>query len=229
MEKKPTRVSICTPTYNRRKFMKHLIKFVEYQDYPKELIQWVIVDDGEDKIEDLVENINYVLYVPLPEKVPLGNKRNIMHKYVSGSIVVYMDDDDYYPPSRVSHAVEMLTQSSHVLCAGCSKIYVYFTDRNETYSFGPYHNYHSTANTFAFKIELLKFTRYEDDATISEEKHFLRNYTIPLVQLNTMKTILSISHSYNTFDKKQILQYAKKSKQSINYFIKSGFSPTIYS
>ena len=41
-------VSICTPTYNRREFFGELIEMVNKQDYPKKLIQWVIVDDGED-------------------------------------------------------------------------------------------------------------------------------------------------------------------------------------
>lgn len=31
-----------------------------------------------------------------------------MHEKSKGDILVYMDDDDYYPPERVSHAVETL-------------------------------------------------------------------------------------------------------------------------
>ena len=37
-----------------------------------------------------------------------------------------MDDDDYYPPERVSHAVEMLQSHPKALCAGASEIYIYF-------------------------------------------------------------------------------------------------------
>lgn len=227
-------VSICTPTYNRRKFIHKLIKCVQAQDYPKDLLEWVIIDDGEDKIKDIIltiqEKSNFIkiVYVELPQKVPLGKKRNIMHEHTSGDILVYMDDDDYYPPSRVSHAVKLLEENPQVLCAGCSKIYVYFTDRHEIYSFGPFNSYHATANTFALKRELLKKTKYKDDATISEEKYFLKNYTIPMIQLNTLETILVISHDYNTYDKRQNLKYAKKSKKSTTHFISSGFSPIIY-
>ena len=28
-----------------------------------------------------------------------------MHEKTKGEIIVYMDDDDYYPPDRVNHAV----------------------------------------------------------------------------------------------------------------------------
>ena len=134
-----------------------------------------------------------------------------------------MDDDDYYPPTRISHAVEMLTEHPDVLCAGCSKIYVYFTDNKEIYKLCPYHSNHATANTFAFKRELLEETKYEDDATFAEEKYFLKNYTVPMIQLNTLKTILVISHNSNTYDKRQILQYSQKQK-----FVESVYSFWIF-
>ena len=39
-------VSICTPTYNRRKFIPHLIKCFKSQTYPPQLMEWIVVDDG---------------------------------------------------------------------------------------------------------------------------------------------------------------------------------------
>ena len=41
-------VSICTPTYNRKKFIPFLIKCYLAQTYPRELMEWVVVDDGDD-------------------------------------------------------------------------------------------------------------------------------------------------------------------------------------
>ena len=66
--KKLPRVSICTPTFNRRPFFKGIINSVLMQDYPKELIEWVIIDDGTDKIEDLVTHIPFVKYFKLDKK-----------------------------------------------------------------------------------------------------------------------------------------------------------------
>ena len=37
-------VSICTPTYNRRKFIPFLIKCYEQQTYPRQLMEWIVVD-----------------------------------------------------------------------------------------------------------------------------------------------------------------------------------------
>jgi glycosyltransferase involved in cell wall biosynthesis len=55
-------VSVCTPTFNRRPFYDMIIKCFLSQTYPKERIEWIIIDDGTDKIEDLVKNIPQVKY-----------------------------------------------------------------------------------------------------------------------------------------------------------------------
>lgn len=198
-------VSICTPTFNRRPFIPYIIKCVEHQLYPKDKIEWIIIDDGTDKIEDLVKDIPYVKYFKCDTKLSLGKKRNMSHEKATGDIIVYMDDDDYYPPERISHAVEKLQQNPNVLCAGSSEMYIYFKHIHKMYKFGPYADNHATAATFAFRKELLLQTSYNESSCVAEEKHFLKNYTIPMVQLDSMKTILVFSHVHNSFDKKTLL------------------------
>ena len=73
------------------------------------------------------------------------------------------------------------------------------------YQCGPYNANHATAGTFAFRKELLEQTFYEDSAALAEEKFFLKDYTIPFVQLDPLKTILVFSHEHNTFDKRKLL------------------------
>ena len=220
-------VSICTPTFNRRPFIKNMIACFKNQDYPKNRMEWIIVDDGTDKIKDLIEaaNIPQIRYFQLDQKLPLGAKRNYMHKHVNGAIIVYMDDDDYYPPERVSHAVERLQNNENALCAGSSEIYLYFKTLGKMIQAGPYGPNHATAGTFAFKRKMLYDTQYEDDAALAEEKAFLKNYTIPFVQLDPLKTILVFSHEHNTFDKREMLkngynQYFNESTKTVDMFIR---------
>jgi glycosyltransferase involved in cell wall biosynthesis len=200
-------VSICTPTFNRRPFIPSMIECFKHQDY-KGPMEWIILDDGTDKIEDLITaaNIPEIKYYKIEGKLPLGKKRNLMHQFSKGDIIVYMDDDDYYPPERVSHAVEMLQLHPNVLCAGSSMLYTYFKEIDKIVQFGPYSPNHATAGTFAFKKELLAITGYDDEQCLAEEKHFLKNYTIPLVQLDPKKVILVCSHNQNTFDKRTLLE-----------------------
>jgi len=226
MSKRQPFVSICTPTFNRRPFIPYIIKCIEGQTYSKKRIEWVIIDDGTDKIEDLVSHLPYVKYSYYPEKMTLGKKRNLAHAKSKGSILVYMDDDDYYPPERISHAVDTLQANPSALCAGSSLMHIYFKHINQMYAFGPYGPNHSTAATFAFKRELLSQTSYEETASLAEEKHFLKNYTIPFVQLESLKTILVFSHIHNSLDKKTLLepdrlnQFVKTSSVKVSDFIK---------
>jgi glycosyltransferase involved in cell wall biosynthesis len=220
-------VSVCTPTFNRRPFIQNMFNCFKNQTYPKDRIEWIIVDDGTDKIVDLISkaNIPQIKYFELPEKLSLGAKRNYMHKQAKGSIIVYMDDDDYYPPERISHSVERLMGSPTALCAGSSEIYIYFKTLNRMVQCGPYGPNHATAGTFAFKSELLKQTQYENHAALAEERAFLKEYTIPFVQLDPLKTILVFSHEHNTFDKRKMLDnphpdYLKTSDKTVDTFIK---------
>ena len=201
-------VSICTPTFNRRPFIQTMFECFRNQTYPKSRIEWIIVDDGTDKIGDLIAtaNIPQIQYFPIDNKMTLGAKRNYMHEKTKGSILVYMDDDDYYPPERVEHAVEMLQLNPKALCAGASELYIYFKHIKKMIQCGPYGPNHATAGTFAFRRDLLSQTQYDSNASLAEEKAFLKNYTIPFVQLDPMKTILVFSHEHNTFDKRKLLE-----------------------
>jgi len=198
-------VTICTPTFNRRPFIPIMIKCFEHQTYPKDKIEWIIVDDGTDKIEDLVSHIPQVKYLKFDEKMTLGKKRNILNDNSRGDIIVFMDDDDYYPPERISHVVEKLKSNPRALCAGSSEMFIFFKHINKMYKFGPYGPNHATAATFAFRRELFSKTRFDESNSVAEEKKFLKEYTIPFVQLDSKKTILVFSHTHNSFDKKLLL------------------------
>ena len=217
-------VSVCTPTFNRRPFIERMIKCFDHQTYPKDKMEWIIIDDGTDRIEDLVASHPNVKYFRFDEKMPLGKKRNVMHEKSSGEILVYMDDDDYYPPTRVSHAVEMLQQHPKALCAGSSELYIWFHHVQKMYQFGPYGPRHATAGTFAFRRKLLSDSRYNDDASLAEEKAFLKDYSVPFVQLDPRQVILVFSHEHNTFDKRTLLnnpndRFVKVSDKTVESFV----------
>jgi glycosyltransferase involved in cell wall biosynthesis len=220
-------VSVCTPTFNRRPFIPIMFECFKNQTYPKDRIEWIIIDDGTDKIKDLIDtaNIPQIKYFAYDTKMTLGKKRNLMHDKTCGDILVYMDDDDYYPPERIEHAVTMLMKSKTAICAGASELYVYFKHIQQMWQCGPYGPNHATAGTFAFKRELLKKSRYNEQACLAEEREFLHGYTIPFVQLEPCKTILVFSHEHNTFDKRKLLdnphpQFMKQSDKKVSKFIR---------
>ena len=225
MQYQPT-VTICTITHNRHRFLPLLGQNIQTQTYPARLLQWVIVDDSTDFEFDVpsVSELGLGLtYRRLSSKLPIGRKRNLSHELCLGDIIVYMDDDDFYPPTRVEHAVDALVSSDNLI-AGSTYLPILFVKDCDFWIAGPYSKNHATAGTFAFKRELLAETSYQDDAVSAEEKHFLKNYTIPMVQLHPLSTIICIAHASNTFNKDILRQQAIKAGGSMK-----AFKPFIYS
>jgi len=97
-------ISIITPTRNRRSvFELTVYQFLNF-DYPRDKIQWVILDNGTDKIKDLLPlKGNNIKYMTLDgeQRYNLGDLRNHCIKHCDNDIIVYMDDDDYYPKETI--------------------------------------------------------------------------------------------------------------------------------
>ena len=149
-------VSVITPTYNRRRFLPALISCYKAQTYPKGRMEWIILDDGTDSVEDVftgpaTEGIPNVRYIRLSEKVTIGAKRNRLNAEARGDIIVAMDDDDYYPPERVAAVVTAFKKQPKVELAGASEIYMYYTDIETIYKLGPYNPNHATNGTMAWR------------------------------------------------------------------------------
>ena len=199
-------VSVVTPTYNRRRFIPYLIECYKSQTYPKERMEWIIYDDGTEPVKDLFENLKLpnIRYIYEEEKQNIGAKRNRLNKEAKGDIIVAMDDDDYYVPERVAHAVTGLRSIPGVELAGSSEIHLYFTDNKSIYTLGPYNRNHATNGTMAWLKSYANTHSYDETVTHAEEKSFLDNYKNRMVQLNPLKVMLVISHSENTFDKKKL-------------------------
>lgn len=220
-------VSIVTPTYNRRRFIPSLIKMIQQQTYPRDRIEWIIYDDGQEPIGDLIDAARAELprtrYIFNEDKLTLGEKRNKLNEVAQGEIIVAMDDDDFYFPERVSAAVNALRDRPAVDLAGSSKVFMYFTDTKEIYEIGPYFPNHATNGTMAWRKRYAMSRRYDETVAFAEEKSFLEDYKNTLVQLDPMKVMLVMSHTDNTFDKTQ-LRYKenplfKKTSLRLNNFI----------
>lgn len=195
-------VSILTPTYNRRHFLPQLIKLVAAQKYPKELIEWFILDDSQNDNSDLFADVSYATYIHLKNKLLLAEKRNCLNEMASNKILVNMDDDDYYPPTRIVHAVEAIMDSG-VHIAGCTAIHMYMIRDKKIYQFGPVNNHHGTAATLAYTKTYANTHSYGTSKALNyaEEDHFTNGWVEPMAQMNPTKTIMALSHSTNTVDK----------------------------
>jgi glycosyltransferase involved in cell wall biosynthesis len=171
-------------------------------------MEWIIFDDGQEPVGDLFEGakdrLPTVKYIYSEEKLTLGEKRNRLNEEAKGSILIAIDDDDFYFPERVATAVTALNSRPSVDLAGSSEVYMYFSDTKEIYKIGPYFQKHATNGTMAWRKRYALSRAYDETVAFAEEKSFLEGYKNDLVQLNPMKVMLVICHSDNTFDKTQL-------------------------
>ncbi len=223
-------VSVITPTYNRRRFIPYLIECYKAQTYKKDRMEWIILDDGQDKVKDLFDEATKTIpnlrYIGIEEKLTIGAKRNRLNDEARGEIIVAMDDDDYYVPDRVKHVVDQLKKNPKVELVGSSEIYMYYTDIQKIYKLGPYNPNHATNGTMGWRKSYAKTHRYDETVTHAEEKSFLEEYKNPMIQLDPFKVMLVMSHSENTFDKRKMRDepnpFIKVTSMKIKDFIKDS-------
>jgi glycosyltransferase involved in cell wall biosynthesis len=206
-------VSVVTPTYNRRTFISTAIEIYKNYDFPKENMEWIILDDGRDKVEDLFlelqKTVPNIRYHYEDEKMRIGAKRNWLNKEARGNIIIAMDDDDYYPADRIQTVVHAFKKHPQIQLAGSSEMYSYYKDTKQLYVMGPYGKNHATNGTMAWRKTYADTHQYSEYVTKAEETSFLENYKNEMIQLDSKKTILMICHTDNTVDKDALRNQTK--------------------
>jgi glycosyltransferase involved in cell wall biosynthesis len=192
-------VSVLTSTCNRTRFLPRLIAAFKAQTYKN--TEWIILDDGMDNAESYFKGVA-ARYIHSNQKQTMGQKLNRLKAEAKGDIVVIMDDDDYYPPERIQTVVDAFAANPTKHVAGCSLVYMYLTELNQIYAVGPYHENHALNCTLAWRAEYGRNHEYDDQETCAVESKFLNEFTEPMIQLDSEKTILHIIHSTNTFQKR---------------------------
>jgi len=199
-------------------------------------MEWIILDDGQDKVGDLfaAQNIPNLRYIPLDEKLTIGAKRNRLNKESKGDIIIAMDDDDYYPPERVNHVVMAFANNKDIQLAGSSEIFMYYSDSKQIFKLGPYNKNHATNGTMAWRASYARKHLYDETVTHAEEQSFLDHYKYPMIQLVPQKVMLVMSHSENTFDKKKLREdiknpFIKLTTLKLRDFIKDSILREFYS
>ena len=213
-------VSLCTVTRNRQSFFDLLASQILRQKYPKDKIEWIIIDDGDYQtiIPDMIRTSGIkILYEKLNARTPLGEKRNQANEASSGEFILNMDDDDYYPSSRTIHAVSQLLEKPYYLIAGCSSIPCLNIHTDRLWILDLPYVTSAIASTFAFRREVLELTRYDPLDNYGEEYPFLCKLDRPMIQLNPFKTVLNIAHHLNTVDKRFVERINSDYVNYINY------------
>lgn len=225
-------VSVVCPTWNRREFLPYLLYIYQYQDYPADKRELVILDDSEQSNEDLIAmmveaGLQNVRYIHSKERLALGKKRNMLNELAQGEYIICFDDDDYYPPNKISYQVGEM-QRNNALFSGCDRIYIWYSHLDKIYLTHSFGDKHALNCTFGTHRNLLQKNRYDDEATLAEEEGFLKGYTTPVLQLDPLKSLLLISHNANTFDKDFVLGSSQPQELRLEDIVKDANLLTHY-
>lgn len=106
-------VSVVTITKNRGVFAGVMLYNWVHFTYPREKLEWVILDDSDDKTYNLrdylPEDDQYIRYYHVaPMKI--DEKRNKVVELAKYEYIVHMDDDDYYFPDSILAKIRIMLQ-----------------------------------------------------------------------------------------------------------------------
>ncbi|WP_439411930.1 glycosyltransferase family 2 protein [Enterobacter ludwigii] len=216
-------VSVICPTWNRREFLPYLLYIYQYQDYPADKRELIILDDSPQSNEDLIEMLvdrtqHSVRYIYSEKRLVLGEKRNMLNKMAAGEYIISFDDDDYYPPDKISFQVNAMQQHNSTF-SGSDQIYIWYSHLNKIYLTYPFGKHHALNGTFGYHRNFLRKHRYDDSAKLAEEKAFLNNFTAPVLQIKPEKAILCVSHGSNTWDKDFVLASVTPTTLTLEDFV----------
>jgi hypothetical protein len=127
-------VTLVTPTKNRKIFTSMMIHQVEKLDYPKDKLEWVIIDDSDilEDFEYIKESVDSVLgrklkvtCIHLEGKHSISDKRNMGAQMASGTYICHIDDDDYYFHNSLKTKISFLENVEGKRCIGSTRLPVY--------------------------------------------------------------------------------------------------------
>jgi hypothetical protein len=205
-------ISVVTLLYNRRKFFDLACHNIILSDYPKDKIEWVIVDDSDDPNESVSDRVIQVgmkaapltlVYVPFDRKLPISEKRNIGIKRAKNDIVLFMDDDDHYPETSFRRRVAWLTKHPwKPQCTACTTIACYDLLRGVSAVNTPPWNLplkqRISEATLTFYKSWWDTQKFPFKVNIGEGEGFLDKREHEVLEMPPQQIIVAFSHKKNT-------------------------------
>jgi glycosyltransferase involved in cell wall biosynthesis len=175
------------------------------QSYPEEKMELIIVDDGDDPIEDTLIGVPNVTYVRLTEKTTIGEKRNIGVSKAMYDIIAFMDDDDVYPNNSIIERTAMMLKTPVKECAFCSVIPCYDIMKYSSFMNAPPLDLPMSQRvseaTLVFTRSFWEARKF-GNIQIAEGDAFIRGREHMCRELSPQEVIVSLVHSTNTSSRK---------------------------
>lgn len=172
-------------------------------------VHWIVLDNSDtpEQSWEASRSDPRVVYEHVDGPRPVGWMRNrcmeIALQY-EWDFLVFWDDDDYYPPTRISTGVRGLVNAPTADIAGSSMLWILLTRENVMVQSGPFHDGHATAATFTIRRRYVETHRFDPEKRKGEEVSFTDGWKAPMVQVSSEETMVVMGHSANTVDKSDV-------------------------
>jgi glycosyltransferase involved in cell wall biosynthesis len=199
-------VTCIMPTFNRARFVPQAIRYFLRQDLTDS--ELLIVDDGSEPVAALVPAHPRIRYVRLEgPRLTVGEKRNRACALAAGAFIAHWDDDDWYPPWRLSRQIGALSRSNLDLCGSRSELfYDPAAGRAWRYDFrGPSGRFLAGA-TLVYRRSLWQRQPF-DDVQVGEDLRFVGRAGGAVLDLADLELAVGIIHRGNTSPKRTVGTY----------------------
>lgn len=167
---------------------------------------WIVLDNSTSPETDW-SIATGVLYEKVEGTKPIGWLRNRCLQLAlenGADYIVFWDDDDYYPPTRISSGIAALEKNPDADISGSSKMYMLLTRENVFMTTGPFHENHATAATWTIRRRCAETRKFDETKIRGEEITFTKNWSVKVAQVPAEEMIVVMGHSKNTVDKSQV-------------------------
>ena len=170
--------------------------------------KWIVLDNSTSAEHDwsVSKELPFVDYHSVSEPMCIGALRNKCLELAlaaGAEYIVFWDDDDYYPPERISCGVDTLQSNPEMDIAASSHMYVLLTGENVFMEVGPFGDKHGTAATYTLRRRYAETNRFPNQSR-GEERLFTHEWTAKMIQVPAEKTIVVMGHTRNTVNKSDI-------------------------
>lgn len=207
-------ISVITLVHNRPKFIENACLSLLSSDYPRDKIEWVVVDDSDPEMSTSNRIIQFeekfapgkITYVPLVKKRSIGYKRNLGVEKAQNNIILMMDDDDHYPSTSFRRRVAYLLKGrKRYDCATCTTIAMYDLMKGVSAVNVPPYNLslgeRCSEATLTFTRSFWNERKFPE-TNVSEGCDFLKGRENRVVEMPPQQIIVAFSHTANSSGRK---------------------------
>jgi glycosyltransferase involved in cell wall biosynthesis len=220
-------ITILVPTWNRHKFLDLFVMNLKNQDYPHDKLKVIIDDDGSEKFitnDEELEQVKQFLhpiqikYITGRPRRSIGKKRNDLVKDADTKIVCFLDDDDIYLSTAVSHTYQTMI-SKKCKCAGSDKMLFCMTQKNfdiHAIDCGNNVKLVHEGSCLMFYKKWFRASCGFADGSIGEGKNLFFGMESKVAITDITKVMVCIQHSENTVEKLQFAREDNKMDIALN-------------